>query len=114
MKKFRFDELFDPTGRSQSAADKYLQNRGSSLLGIDTTPSSAIDDTHETDEYKKMSDELMRAYQMAWRNNMQLDGHALESIARVAQQLQNMSGVAESTEIDEIVEKAGIKKNGND
>ena len=112
-KKFRFDELFDPTSRSHSAADKFLKDRGSSLLGLDTTPSSAIDDTHETDEYKQMSDELMRAYQMAWKNNMQLDGHTLEGIARVAQQLQNMSSVAESTEIDEITEKAGIKKNGS-
>jgi hypothetical protein len=112
-KKFRFDELFDPTGRSHSAADKFLNDRGSSLLGIDTTPPSAIDDTHETDEYKQMSDELMKAYQMAWRNNMQLDGHTLEGIARIAQQLQNMSNVAESTEIDEIVEKAGIKKDGS-
>jgi hypothetical protein len=112
-KKFRFDELFDPTGRSHSAADKFLKDRGSSLLGIDTTPPSAIDDTHETDEYKQMSDELMKAYQMAWRNNMQLDGHTLEGIARIAQQLQNMSSVAESTEIDEIVEKAGIKKDGS-
>lgn len=112
-KKFRFDELFDPTGRSQSAADKYLQDRGSSLLRLDTTPSSGIDDTHETDEYKQMSDDLMKAYQMAWRNNMQLDGHTLENLARIAQQLQNMSSVAESTEIDEITEKAGIKKNGS-
>ena len=113
-KKFKFNELFDPTGRSHSAADKFLKDRGSNLLGIDTTPSSGIDDTHETDEYKQMSDELMRAYQMAWRNNMQLDGHTLEGIARIAQQLQNMSSVAESAEIDEIVEKAGIKKNGQD
>lgn len=113
-KKFRFDELFDPTGRSHSAADKFLKDRGSSLLGIDTTPSSGIDATHETDEYKQMSDELMKAYQMAWRNNMQLDGHTLEGIARIAQQLQNMSSVAESTEIDEIINKAGIKKDGKD
>ncbi len=108
-KKFRFDELFDPTGRSQSAADKYLQDRDSSLLGVDTLPSSAIDATHETDEFKQMSDELMRAYKMAWRNNMQLDGNSLENIARVAQKLNNMSNVAESIEIDEIIEKAGIK-----
>jgi hypothetical protein len=112
-KKFRFDELFDPTGRSHAAADKYLQDRDSSLLRLDTTSSSGIDATHETDEYKQMSDELMKAYQMAWGNNMQLDGHTLEGIARIAQQLQNMSSVAESTEIDEIVEKAGIKKNGS-
>lgn len=113
-RKFRFDELFDPTGRSQSAADKYLRDKGSNLLSIDTTPSSSIDATHETDDYKQMSNELMKAYKMAWQNNMQLDGHTLENIARVAQQLQNMSSVAESSEIDEIVEKAGIKRDDND
>lgn len=111
--KFRFDELFDPSGEMRTAANKYLQDKDSSLLnvGLEGDP---VTDTHEKDEYKSMSDELMRVFKMGWSNNMQLDGHALETIARIAQKLNNMSEIAESYEIDDILVKAGIKEDDQD